>query len=277
MEFISISTETQPSLTLPWPEVLLMPIGDVQCGVPACDEERLQRHMAWGIEHGAVFLGMGDYVDMAAPSDRGRLRKADFYDTVTMAIAEKAEADVARFLAIVDGSQGRWLGLLQGHHYMTFNDGSTSDTRIAAALGAQFLGDSAVVRLQLGSTDTFVDILCHHGQGSTASEAGALTAVAKFGAGFGHADIVLNGHHHKKVATKKPRLDFDRNGHLTSRNTVYAVTGSFLRGYLACAQRDGRAGGGYIEQRMLSPVALGGIVIYLRAKDAGKLDMDVSL
>ena len=258
-----------------------MPIGDVQCGVKACDEERLQRHVEWGLEHGAIFLGMGDYVDMAAPSDRTRLRKAGLYDTVTEAIAEKAEADIGRFLKLVSGSKGKWLGLLQGHHYMVFNDGTTSDTRIAKALDAAFLGDCAVVRIQLEDSGVVADVLCHHGQGSTASEAGALTAVMKFGAGFGHADVVLNGHHHKKVATKKPRPYYDGAGHFTSRNTVYAVTGSFLRGYLSCSQSEGRPGGGYVEKRMLPPVALGGIVIRLRVKpsaDGGeRLDLDVEL
>ena len=277
MEFVTKNVVPRRSLTLPWPEVLLMPIGDVQCGVPACDEERLQRHIDWGLEHGAVFLGTGDYVDMAAPSDRKRLRRADFYDTVTAAIIEKAEADVARFLRLVRGSRGRWLGLLQGHHYMPFPDGSTSDTRLADFLEAPFLGDCALVRLAIGDTGVSADILCHHGQGSTASEPAALGAVMRFGGGFGHADVVLNGHHHKKVATKKPRPYYDATGNLTSRNTVYGVTGSFLRGYLQCSQRDGRAGGSYIEQRMLPPVALGGLVLRLRAKPEGRLDVDVEL
>ena len=277
MEFVTHTIAPGRSLTLPWPEVLLMPIGDVQCGVPACDEDRLARHMDWGLEHGAVFLGMGDYVDMAAPSDRRRLRNADFYDTVTSAILDKAEADVERFAKLVNGSRGRWLGLLQGHHYMPFPDGSTSDTRLAAALGAPFLGDCALVRLAIDKTGVSGDVLCHHGQGSTASEPAALGSVMRFGAGFGHADIVLNGHHHKKVATKKPRPYFDGEGKLTSRNTVYGVTGAFLKGYLQCSQRDGRAGGGYPEQRMLPPVALGGLVLWLRAKPDGRLDADVSL
>ena len=277
MEFVTKTVSPQPSLTLPWPEVVLMPIGDVQCGVPACDEARLERYIDWGLEHGAVFLGMGDYVDMAAPSDRKRVRHADFYEDITDAILERAEADVERFLRLVTGSRGRWLGLLQGHHYMTFPDGTTSDTRLATRLDAPFLGDCALVRLAIENTGVAADILCHHGQGSTASEAAALGAVMRFGAGFGHADIVLNGHHHKKVATKKPRPYYDAAGKLTSRNTVYGVTGSFLRGYLQCSQRDGRAGGSYIEQRMLPPVALGGLVLRLRAKPQGRLDIDVEL
>lgn len=275
MEFVEVVADTVPGDYLP--EVLLMPVGDVQCGVAACDEDRFQRHMEYGIKRRALFLGMGDYVDMAAPSDRRRLRQADFYDTVTAAVLDKAEADVARFLRLTNGSRGQWAGLLQGHHYMAFPDGTTSDTRIAAALDAPFLGDCALVRVDLGKTDTHADILCHHGQGSTGSEAAALSVVMKFGAGFGHADVVVNGHHHKKVATKKPRPYYDDDGKLVSKNTIYAVTGSFLKGYLQCSQRDGRAGGSYIEQRMLSPVALGGIIITLRARPGGRLDLDVSL
>ena len=279
MEFYQIALPTRPSLTLPWPEVLLMPIGDVQAGVPACDIDRLKRHIDWGLEHGAYFLGMADYVDMASPSDRQRLRAADLYDVTTDAILNKAKADEEEFLKAVDGSAGRWLGLLQGHHYMAYPDGQTSDTNLAKALGAPFLGDCASLRVRITSGAVFVEaeILCHHGQGSSATEPGALSAVMKFGSGFGHHDIVLNGHHHKKVTTKKPRPYWNGAGELVSRNTVYAVTGSFLKGYLKCSQRDGRAGGSYIERRQLAPVALGGVALWLRIKPDGKLDVDISL
>jgi hypothetical protein len=279
MEFISLEVVTQPSLTLPWPEVPLAPLGDIQSGVSACDEDRLKRHVDWCLEYGFLFLGMGDYVDMQNPSDRKRVRGADYTDTTTNALTERAEQDIENFLRLVDGTQGKWVGLVSGHHYMDFGGGDTSDTRIATALDAPFLGDCASVRLTLTGDHkpAVADILVHHGQGSSSTEAGALTSVMKFGTGFGHHDIVLTGHHHKKVTTKKPRPFYDDEGVLTSRNTVYAVTGSFLRGYMPCSQSEGRAGGSYVEKRMLPPVALGGVVLRIRAKGDGRLDVDVEL
>ena len=66
--------QNPPSLTLPWDETLIMPIGDVQFGSAACDFDKFRRHMDWGMKHGAYFIGMGDYVDFGSPSNRGALK-----------------------------------------------------------------------------------------------------------------------------------------------------------------------------------------------------------
>ena len=69
---------------MPNESVTVMPIGDAQVGVEAADLRRLKSHMEWGFhtKH-AMFLGMGDYVDMASPSNRRTLKAAGLYDTVT--------------------------------------------------------------------------------------------------------------------------------------------------------------------------------------------------
>ena len=72
-------------------EVTILPIGDVQSGVPASDLTRLRRHMNWGTSNRALFLGMGDYVDMASPSNRRSLKAATLYDSVTSALEAKAQ------------------------------------------------------------------------------------------------------------------------------------------------------------------------------------------
>ena len=111
--------------------IVIMPIGDAQVGVEAADVNRLKRHVGWGVNtQSAMFLGMGDYVDMASPSNRKTLKSAGLYDTVTEALEAKANNDIELFLGAVKGSEGRWLGLLQGHHYMEMADGTTSDTHI---------------------------------------------------------------------------------------------------------------------------------------------------
>ena len=286
MELVQHLVSTYDSKTLPWPETIVMPIGDVQCGVPQCDEDRLRHHIEWGLEHNAFFLGMGDYADMANPTDRKKLASANLNDTTTQAITEKAEADVERFLTLVKGTEGKWLGLLHGHHYMTFSDGTTSDTRIANALGAPFLGDAAIVRLVLcqGAVPKPLGVTCdifvRHGSGSAATEASALTKVYRDAAVW-ESDIYLHGHYHRKVATKKPRTYMDGEGVLRHRNTIMAVTGSFLRGYLQGSQANGRPGGSYVEAMGLPPVTLGGIVLYARAAELnngkGRLDMDIGL
>src|SRR3990167_7665392 len=271
MEHITVDVTLGESKTHDMPERLLMPIGDVQCGVPACDTDRLKRHIEWGLKHDAIFIGMGDYVDMANPSSRRKLKQGDFQDTITEMVCEKAERDIAEFLSLVDGTAGLWLGLVTGHHRMDFPDGSNSDSRIAKALDAPYLGDTASIRVRLNNTDAvtkaIVDILVAHGQGSAADEPAALRKVMKWGSGFGFHDIVLNGHYHVKTAVKKPRPFFDGKGQMRHRNTLYAVTGSFLKGYLqGSTDAAGLPAGNYIEKAMFAPIALGGLVVPLRAK-----------
>lgn len=261
-----------------------MPIGDVQAGVPGCDEDKLRKHIEWGLEHNAYFIGMGDYVDMASPSDRRRLRSVEFYDPVTLAIQEKAEADVERFLSLVEGSSGRWLGILEGHHYMEFPDGTTSDLRISKALAAPFLGDMAIVTVHLADKKRKLSvpakIWAFHGEGSTSTEAGVITQLLRHKAAW-EADVYLLGHHHKKVATKKPRGESDEADNLRMPEAILAGTGSFLRGHMQDSRVDGRPGGAYPEQKGMPPVALGGVLIYMRPAvredGSARLDLNVSL
>jgi hypothetical protein len=266
-------------------EVTILPIGDVQSGVPASDLTRLRRHMNWGASNRALFLGMGDYVDMASPSNRRSLKAATLYDSVTSALEAKAQEDVGGFLEAVGGSEHMWLGLLQGHHFMELEDGNTSDTMIAQALGAPFLGDSAMVRLIFNDTSdcdgnpVSATIWCHHGRGSGNKAGSPLNTIEQVARGF-NADIYLMGHQHKKVAAPTDELFFSSRGQLLHHTKLLACTGSFLKGYLENSMLGGRASGTYVEKGMMAPVSLGGIVIRLRVIQESygdRLDMSVEL
>ena len=271
---------------MPNETVTLMPIGDAQVGVEAADLKRLKAHMEWGFhtKH-AMFLGMGDYVDMASPSNRRTLKAAGLYDTVTDALQAKAEEDIKTFLSMTGYTKGAWLGLLQGHHYMDMANGSTSDIQIAEALRAPFLGDAAIVRiifdkhLDVDGLPVKADIWCHHGRGGGVGAAAPISLLEKTARGF-NADIYLMGHQHKKVATPIDELFYSRNGRMLHRTKLLACTGSFLKGYLDNSMSEGRAGGTYVEKGMMTPVSLGGIVIEIgvvKEEYGNRLDLTVSL
>ena len=283
MEYVEkhITWKVMPNET-----VTLMPIGDAQVGAEASDIGRLKSHMEWGFhtKH-AMFLGMGDYVDMASPSNRRILKAAGLYDTVTEALQAKANEDIRAFHSVTGYTKGAWLGLLQGHHYMDMADGTTSDTHIAEALHAPFLGDCALVRIvfdkhkDADGLPVKADIWCHHGRGSGTAVASPINSLEKIARGF-DADIYLMGHQHKKIAAPIDELYYSRGGRLLHHTKILACTGSFLRGYLANSESEGRAGGTYVEKGMMTPVSLGGIVIELGIvkEDYGdRLDVNVSL
>ena len=287
MELAELEVQTIVSQTLPWEEVLVMPVGDVQMGVPACDTDRLKRHIEWGMENNALFLGMGDYVDIASPSNRRALKSIKLYDTVVSAIEEKANKDVQDFLDIVRGTEGRWLGLLEGHHYVEFADGTTTDTRLAYALQAPFLGNCAFVRLSFLYSDkqrgglVSATIWCHHGAGGGARAGSPLNKLEPLVIGF-DADVYLIGHQHKKVAAPLDQIYMTKSKapRLAHRTKLIACTGSFLKGYLQNSQSGSRPGGTYVERAMLTPVALGGIVVKIRpvhTNDSNRIDINVEL
>ena len=272
---------------MPNESVTVMPIGDAQVGVEAADLKRLKSHVEWGFhtKRKALFLGMGDYVDMASPSNRRTLKAAGLYDTVTEALQVKATEDINTFLSMTKYTQGAWLGLLQGHHYMDMADGSTSDMKIAEALRAPFLGDAAIVRIifdkhkDVDGLPLKADIWCHHGRGGGVGAAAPISLLEKTARGF-DADIYLMGHQHKKVATPIDEMFWSRDGRMLHRTKLLACTGSFLKGYLANSMSEGRAGGTYVEKGMMTPVSLGGIVIELgvvKEEYGDRLDINVSL
>ena len=288
MEINSIEVKTAKSLHLPYQEAIVMPIGDVQYSGgdknDPCDVDRFQRHIEWGMKRGAYFLGMGDYLDTISPSQRVALKKLELYDSTEDMIEEILGKRLERFQRLVKGTEGRWLGLLEGHHYADFPDGTTTDTRLCQFLKAPFLGDCAMVQLVFKDTALVRRASCtiwaHHGVGGGKLLSAPLNTLEHVVKAFS-ADIYLIGHQHKKVAGPLDRIfvqweaDPPRVQH---RRIIMACTGGFLRGYMQGHQRAGRAQGTYVEQAMMNPTSLGGVVIYIRPRASkGKYHLDLSI
>lgn len=302
MELITTPVETAKSLLLPdRDEALIMPLGDIQLdpdltayGVPrSCDIERLRKHVQWGVDRGAYFLGMGDYVDVASPSNRAKLKAVGFYDNIT-ALMEKAAFEAEDELKeILAPTRGRWLGLLEGHHFFEYESGQTTDTRLAEWLGCPHLGTSTLVNVRFprerGRGTPNFTVWAHHGRGGGKLLSGPLNQLEHVLKSF-EADVYLVGHHHKQVAGKYQRLvgEFPYSGkpRLRHKSVILASTGSFLRGYTQGSKRGMVPRGGYVEQGLMNPVALGGLAIWARPRYSGgtaseahyaSVDLDVSL
>lgn len=223
------------------------------------------------MENDAYMLGMGDMVDVASPSNRARIKAADLYDGVTGALDEIGEQYIEKFLRLTKGTHGRWLGFLGGHHYHDFGDGTTSDTRIAEALGAPYLGSCAFVRVKFArpnSTERLAcTIWCHHGAGGGVRVSSPLNKLDNIMRCF-DADIYLIGHQHKKVAAPMQQLYMTNKAphHLGHRIKLIACTGGYLRGYLQGSKVGNIPTGSYVERFMLPPTALGGIKIHIEPK-----------
>lgn len=256
-------------------ETLVMPVGDIQW---VGDEKEvalkmLQKHLQWGVDRGAYFIGMGDYIDTFSPSNRGRLSQALLYDTAMKGV-DKMALDLTDelFLAALSPSKGRWLGLLEGHHYHQFRDGGTSDQYLAQKLDAKFLGSSAYVRLMFasGTRRGSVLIWAHHGVGSGVSIAAPLNKLAPVMRGF-EADIYIIGHFTSKDGKPIDRVEpvFRKKGNppiLVHRTKLLVASGGFMKGYVPGARQGSVPRGNYVERGMMLPAALGGPLIRIKPR-----------
>lgn len=280
MEIWETDIKACVAATMEWKDIVLMPLGDVQLGALGCDEDKFRRHIEWGIKNDALFLGMGDYVDVASPSNRMNIKSIELYDSVHDALEQAAQSAVQRFLHLVEGTKGRWLGMLEGHHFWEFADGTTSDTRIAQALAAPFLGNCAFVRLRFNHSKTSMTkytVWCHHGVGGGMKVSAPLNRLENLLAHH-EANMYLIGHHHKKVVAEIPRMYMTERKPYTigDKPQIIACTGSFLKGYMAGSHNGNRPMGSYVEKKMLNPVGLGGLVFTLHPHASNsKIRIDV--
>lgn len=285
MEAIEIEVTGRKSLVLPYDEIQLMPIGDVQLGADGVSEDKLKRHIEWGLSQGnTYFIGMGDYVDVMSPSNRAMWRSSKVYDSVRSAMTDKSEELVERFLKIVAGTEERWIGLLEGHHYYEFEDGTTSDTRIAKELKAPYLGTCGFIRLifRSGEASLKCTVWAHHGAGSGVASYSSLAKLFQIMHNFS-ADIYLMGHQTKKPVVKIPVISMSDRApfKLNAKHKLLVGTGGWMAGYTFGTKDPTRSRkqGGYVEQKLLSPSALGGPLIKIRPVhgDNKRLDLNVEI
>ena len=263
--------------SLDWKPISIVPVGDVQLGAGGVVKKALRQDIERGIEQNALFIGMGDYVDVASPSGRAKIKGADFYDSVGSALAAYDDSQVEEFLRLVAGTKGRWIGIHQGHHYLEHGDGTTSDTRIAEALDAPFLGDSALSRLTFArsyrgkakSTKVKFDIYSTHGTGSGQTQAAPLAKLEKI-SGAVDADLYLINHYARKGAVPRDKLFMDQKGRLQHKTIYMVATGGYMAAYEEGSNKAGRAQGSYVEKAMLTPTTLGGTIIRLTPERSQK-------
>lgn len=274
MELWETKVKTQARKDFPFKRTVIAPIGDVQLGNFGCAEDEFRKWIKRCISLDAWFVGMGDYIDLASPSERIRLVSSAKYDSTVEAFEETAQRHTERFLNLLKGTEGRWIGMLEGHHYTHFLDGTTTDTRICRALNTQFLGDCAMIRCVMNTTPNSpidrtraVTFWLHHGEGSGETIGSPVNKMTRVALGF-DADVFMMAHYHRKgvfdlapelsMATKPPYR-------LVARERKAILTGAWLRGYVEGSKQAGgsRAGGTYVEQKMLTPLPIGAPLVYL--------------
>lgn len=250
--------------------ITLAPIGDIQWfgHKSAVAWDALQQHIEAAMAREAWFIGMGDYVDFLSPSNRRRLDNANLYDTASRVVNDKAE-ELTRQLydQLLKPTTGRWLGLLEGHHYAQLQTGKTTDQLLCELLRTTFLGTSAYISLTLSPSPGSRALLryliwLHHGQGGGSKAHAPLLKLENL-TPYWEGDLFLVGHMSKMGAVPINRVHpvFSEKGTMPNRlshRKIYLVgTGSWAKGYEEQSRQGNTPRGGYVETGMMNPVALG--------------------
>jgi len=269
---------------MPWETVTLCPVGDIQHGSITGDLDRYASHVAWTLNQpNPWYLGLGDYIDLASPSNRARFAAANLYDVVPTQLDLVSDRLVTDVVKASRGTERRWLGALEGHHYWTHMDGTTSDMEFCRRLVAPFLGSSTLVRLKFlrqdGRNSLTCTIFASHGSGGGQKASAPLNRLENLVA-YIDADIYVVGHMSKKAAAPIDQLFVDRAGNLKHRTKLIVGAGGFSQGYKQGSSLGGRAQGSYVEKALMAPVALGAPVVTItpeHTRKEDKLDIHVSL
>lgn len=275
-----------PQRTLTESNIILQPISDLQLGAVGCDLNRFKRWFQKGLDTGAYFYGGGDYVDGVSPSGRKKIQDADFYDGVHADLEKMALEHYEKVRDILLPGKGRFLFLLQGHHYYQWEDGRHTDVMLARDLDCPFLGTSTVFQLNLpvaGRRGTHpCQIFYSHGQRAFKSTAlGLRWLEMDVAPKWPTVDVVNVAHCHRAggytIEGMVPR--HGTSPVINGKKVALGLTGGWLKGYVVGSQRAGRPQGGYIEMALMPPTSIGGITINVETVKAGRysyLDMQVT-
>lgn len=254
-------------------QLVIAPIGDMQWSGPNGPTaiHLLQRHLKANMAEGAWFIGMGDYIDFASPSNRARIQGAALYDTAQEVIAEAGMNLMKEiFFLALEPTVGRWLGLLEGHHYTQLLNGDTTDTELAVLLQTPFLGTSAIIRVTWTDSDEqkrFLTLYAHHGAGGGGLlPSGPLNKLYHTASGYEGIDVFLMGHTTKVPCTRlsRPYPVWGPDPDLRHRDVLLVNTGSFSKSGIVGHKFGNVPRGDYAEQRMLTPSPLSAPVLYAR-------------
>lgn len=280
MEFAQRIIDWKPTAKYDGEATYIMPLGDIQWNGDPHDVtlDLLRERIDLGVKLNALFIGMGDYTDLTSPSNRQRVKAAGFYDNFHQALEKTSHKFVEEIYDIFAPTKGRWLGLLSGHHFYHYEDGTTSDQELCRLLDAPFLGSNAIVGLHYrrpdGGIAGTVNIWAHHGVGG-GQAIGAVLRKLNNPVRHWDANIFLLGHY-TKMATEPVNYIYTdwkagepKLRHITK---VLVGTGGFSKGYIERNKIGGVPSGTYVEKGMMNPATLGNPIVEIRPRIMDKTD-----
>lgn len=219
----------------------IIPFGDIHRESEAFAHEEWEHFLEYAKKQkNAYFFGMGDYCDGCSTSERQILGNAGLHDS-TKATMKGVYRGVVKTLANeLSFMKGNIIGMLGGNHFYELENGENTDHVLSHALGARYLGCTALVRLQITFIDrprasTVLDIFANHGKGGGRTVGATFNSIEDMQK-VADADLYLMGHTHSKGTMPSfPRMRLVPTGRgdvtVRARQPYLGRTGSFLKTY----------------------------------------------
>jgi predicted phosphodiesterase len=247
----------------------LVGLGDIHFGTESCDVKKLKRMVEWIRNRPNCFwVGLGDYTDNITYRDMRRFQPANISREYKIGDlqnwCEKITTDVAKILRPI---AGRCIGLAQGNHEFDADRNYDHDSTqsLCDKLGVKNLGWTCLTRLvfnrvgavQKNQTRTLI-LLTEHSNVAGRKKGGKVNRIEDRASDF-EFDIILWGHSHDKVGSKKTRLFLPSRGKLEikAHEMVFGIVPSFLRTYEVGTTSYGERAG-------YSPTSLGIVLITIK-------------
>ncbi len=168
--------------------------GDVHRFAKGCAEEKWLEFLEIAKKDtNALFLGMGDYDDLASESERAILINPGLHDDTRWSVDDVYDYRVKQFHEEIKFMKYRLIGLLEGNHYGIYSTGGMTTTqKLCETLRCRYLGVNAFIRMSFicGSKRNAIDIFAHHGKGAARLIGGSLNGVEQM-VSNAEADIYL--------------------------------------------------------------------------------------
>lgn len=218
----------------------IIPFGDIHRESEAFAHEEWEAFLAYAKKQkNAYFFGMGDYCDGCSTSERQILGNAGLHDS-TKATMKGVYKGVVKTLANeLSFMKGKIIGMLGGNHFYELENGENTDHVLSHALGARYLGCTALVRISIEIASSnkrcALDIFGNHGKGGGRTVGATFNSIEDMQK-VADADIYVMGHTHSKgtmPSFPRMRLIPDGNGGVVvrARQPYLGRTGSFLKTY----------------------------------------------
>ena len=229
--------------------------GDVHRDAPNHSLPHWKRFCETAEKENAYFIGMGDYLDMCSTSERRGFEAIGLHESTRETIEAMQWSWINKFSDEIGFMKDRCIGLLEGNHFISFQNGTTSTQHICQKLNCKYLGAVGYIALKIklaGNTSMSYRIFVAHGRSGGRLLGTSLTQVYKLSE-IANANLYSLGHDHKANGGKTARLDLTINKgvpRVSHVEQVFVRSGSFLRGYVENEPS-------YVAGALLNPATLG--------------------